>query len=216
MAFSSVLSLVTSEHDECLRKSITPNAALHHDKSRWRMLAARSGGIEMRQRFFGVLKAFVLGSVLLVSGAHADDGVPPCPDLNGQLLPVMNGAVAQWKHTMRNQWRHRARIQGYIDSVFDDHSGHHHFGLQISPDRSDDIEVIYNEDFGPMPELRPGMRVEACGDFIVATAPSNGYPASPLGAIIHWVHMNPAGSGHPPGYVWIDGVLCGQQPENAN
>ena len=34
---------------------------------------------------------------------------------------------------------------------------------------------------------------------ITSTAQSGPYPASPDGAILHWVHMNPQSKGHPPG-----------------
>jgi hypothetical protein len=153
--------------------------------------------------------------LLVTTAAFAEDPIPPCPDLDGSALPVMNEPVAQWKHTQPNQWRHRARLQGYVDMIYRDRNGHQHFGMQIDRNNADAIEVIYNEDFGPLPELHAGMRIEACGDFIVSTRPSHNYPASPLGAIIHWVHMNPDNRGHPPGYLWIEGTLCGQDPTHA-
>ena len=143
------------------------------------------------------------------------DQIPDCPDLDGSALPVVNNYVLQWKQTKPNQYRHRARVRGYLTRLFPDHNGHHHFEIQIGANPTDTLEVIYNEDFGPLPTLQKDTKVEACGDFIVSTAPAGGFPRSPDDAIIHWVHTNPSGKGHPPGYLVIDGTLCGQDGENA-
>jgi hypothetical protein len=78
----------------------------------------------------------------------------------------------------------------------------------LGPAPDDTIELVYNDSFGELPELRLGMDVEACGDYITSYAPSGPYPASPDGALVHWVHHNPHGS-HPDGYVVIDGKVFG-------
>ena len=59
------------------------------------------------------------------------------------------------------------------------------------------------------------MSIEACGDYITSTAQSGPYPPSPDGAILHWVHMNPAGRGHDAGFLAINGTLYGQDAANA-
>ena len=167
--------------------------------------------------------AFRALGVLLVLvpsvAALADDAIPVCPDLDGSALPIMNSTVADWKHSEDNQWRHRARIRGTITDLYSDHSGHHNFGIKITDDAdknpNEAVEVIYNEDFGPVPALSEGMTVEACGDFILDRASQRLRRGPPLGAIIHWVHKNPKGKGHPSGYLWIDGTLCGQDAEHA-
>ena len=144
----------------------------------------------------------------------ADDVVPPCLSY-GRDLPINNQQVLHWKRTTPNQFRERAHVSGTIVQVFPDRNGHEHFVINIGKHGEDTIEVIYNQDFGPIPDPRIGMTVEACGDYITSTARSGPYPASPVGAIIHWVHANPSGRGHDPGFVVIDGKLCGQDAEGA-
>ncbi len=75
--------------------------------------------------------------------------------------------------------------------------------------------MIYNEDFGVLPDLNKDSVAQACGDYITSTDRSGPYPASPDGAIIHWIHMNPRNVGHPSGFLIIDNVLYGKDYENA-
>ena len=84
--------------------------------------------------------------------SFAQSAVPSC--LSGaQELLVNNAAVIQWKNNSKNQYRNRAHIQGTLVKVFPDHSGHHHYEIQIGGNQSDLIEVIYNEQFGPVPNV---------------------------------------------------------------
>ena len=86
--------------------------------------------------------------------------------------------------------------------------------MQIGDEVTEVIEVIYNEAFGDVEEdVKVGDQVEACGDYITSNAPSGPYPASPDGAILHWVHMA-SGSGHPNGYLRINGMLYGDEQPN--
>jgi hypothetical protein len=153
-------------------------------------------------------------SIFLPSSAIAADAIPDCIAY-GRPLPVNNAQVLHWKRTTPNQFRERAHIQGTLQTLYADHSGHHHWQVQIGSQTQDTIEVIYNEDFGAIPTPQVGMNIEACGDFITATAQSGPNPPSPDGAIVHWVHMNPSSSGHLPGYLVVDGTLCGQDPSQA-
>ena len=123
---------------------------------------------------------------------------------HGKSLAVINEQVLKWKVSTSNEFLARARIQGTVDQVFPDHSGHRHFSLKIGPQANDHIEVIYNLSFGSLPTPSIGMSAEACGDYITSFAQMGTYPASPDGAIIHWVHRSP--SGHEPGYVILNGV----------
>ena len=162
---------------------------------------------------------FVIGLLFLQSAVAfgGSDSIPPCPDLDFRALPIINAQVLAWKQTEPNQFRKRARVRGRITQVLADKNGHRHFEIQIGPNENADvIEVIYNSEFGALPPLAKGLDVEACGDFIVSTAQSGPYPPSPAGAIIHWVHMNPAHRGHPPGYLWIEGTFCGQDISRAS
>lgn len=163
------------------------------------------------RRILGTLVVSVfLGSLT----AWAADVVPPCPAYNHNL-PINNEQVLHWKRTTPNQFRERAHIEGPVVQVYPDKNGHQHFEIQVGKYAEDTIEVIYNKDFGPIPTPAIGMMVEACGDYITSTAQSGAYPPSPAGAIIHWIHMNPAMRGHDPGFLMMDGSLYGQDAEHA-
>ena len=88
-------------------------------------------------------------------------------------------------------------------------------GVAVRGPAATTVEVIYNEAFGQMPTLNPGAIIEACGDFITAKSQSGPYPASPDGAIVHWVHKAP-NARHESGYVVVDGVVCGQNAGSAS
>jgi len=133
----------------------------------------------------------------------------------GRDLPINNAQVLHWKRTTSNQFQERAHVKGPVVRIFSDRSNHRHFEINIGRNVEDVLEVIYNEDFGEMPLPAEGAIVEACGDYITATAKSGPYPPSPSGAIIHWVHLNPSGRGHDAGFVVIDGVLYGQDVSKA-
>jgi hypothetical protein len=140
--------------------------------------------------------------------------VPDCMD-GDRVLPVNNDQVLDWKHSTQNQFRDRGHVHGNIVQVYPDKNGHDHFSIQIGKQSDDLIEVIYNQDFGTTPALHEGMEVEACGDYITSIAQSGPYPPSPVGAIVHWVHLNPKHSGHESGFLAIDGQVYGQDAENA-
>ncbi len=130
---------------------------------------------------------------------------------NGQALAINNDKVLQWKASTPNQYHDRGHVSGPVMRVFDDRPGHTHFEIQIGKSPNDVLEVVYNTEFGQLPDIQVGMQVEACGDYITATAKAGPYPPSPSGAIIHWVHTNPSGRGHDSGFLIIDGVLYGQE-----
>lgn len=133
----------------------------------------------------------------------------------GNIEGNNNDQVLRWKATSKNQFHARARVQGKVVRIYPDRNGHEHFSIQIGPKSGDTIEVVYNQNFGAVPEPEVGMDVEACGDYITSTGPAPApggktYPASPDGAIIHWVHFAPSRSGHTSGYLVVGGVLTGQ------
>lgn len=156
-----------------------------------------------------LLRSLMMGFIFTISGWAAATG--PIPDCmtRGRTLAIDNSQVLDWKKTTANQFHSRGHIQGLLVQALPDHSGHHHLSVQIGPDSNDTIEVIYNEAFGPMPNYHVGSTIEACGDYITSNQPTPRYPASPDGAVIHWVHAATNG-GHDSGYVVVDGVLCGQ------
>ena len=168
-----------------------------------------------RPTLLGFLFSAIAWAGFAGPGVYAADPVPVCLAY-GKPLAINNQQVLHWKRTTPNQFRERANIQGVIVEVYPDKNGHEHFAIQIGKYEEDRIEVIYNQDFGALPDrLQEGSLVQACGDYITSTAPSGPYPASPDGALVHWVHMNPSGRGHDPGFITIDGVLYGQDVEHA-
>lgn len=158
----------------------------------------------------------VLSGLYLYSSTPAAlaDAAPDCLD-RGTALPVMNDQVLHWKTSTQNQFQARAHVAGPVLKVYPDHSGHHHFEIQLGKDQTATLEVIFNEAFGAVPAIQPGMQVEACGDYITSTAQSGPYQASPDGAIIHWVHASPDPNRHPSGYLMLDGTLYGQDTAHA-
>jgi hypothetical protein len=152
---------------------------------------------------------------MLFSHAAFAWGVPECLS-EGRDLPIDNEQVLEWKHSTANQFLARAHVEGTVSHVFNDHSDHEHFLINIGSSPDDTLEVIYNEDFGTVPQPYVGMRVEACGDYITSTEQTGQYPASPAGAIIHWVHVNPRGRGHDSGFLVMNGQVCGQGPEQGS
>ena len=161
-----------------------------------------------------ILFLLVLNSVALADrrnqGNETPTQVPTCLGVHDEKLDLNPADVMEWKHSSKNQYHNRGHLKGNITKLYDSKNGHRHFEITFNDDRTQDtIEIIYNEDFGQLPQLELGESVEACGDYITSTAPSGPYPASPNGAILHWVHNNPSGKGHPPGYLVISNVLYG-------
>ena len=160
-----------------------------------------------------ILKVILLTALYSFSQAFADQ-VPTCLAQNGQVLQINNEQVLSFKQTSKDQFHSRGHIKGTLVNIFPDATGHHHMSVLIGPNNQDTIEVIYNEDFGSMPELQVGQIIEACGDYITARGTVGSYPASPDGAIVHWVHQSP-NPNHLSGFVVINGDVCGQEAENA-
>jgi hypothetical protein len=130
--------------------------------------------------------------------------IPSCDANNGAPLSVDNARVVEFKFSTPNQFLERARVKGPVTRILGRRPSHDHFEIQIGPRQQDTLEVVFNRDFGN-PAVKLGDAVEACGDYITSNAPTPRYQASPSGAIIHWVHENPRNSGHPHGYVVVNG-----------
>lgn len=153
------------------------------------------------------------------SVAYAGRGSPPCMANDHGALPLMNQQVLYWMENTPNQYMDRAYVDGRILKVLLDRKTHLHLQVQIGRNVGDTIEIVYNKGFGRLPMIIPGMYIEVCGDYITSRAPTSQYPASPEGALIHWVHVNtnsfrrgaPAPR-HEDGFLKIDGVLYGNRP----
>jgi hypothetical protein len=131
-----------------------------------------------------------------------------------QPLSINNRQVIHWKRTTANQYRDRAHVQGPIVSILKWKGDHAHLAVQIGKSKEDAIEIIYNQEFGRLEDPELGWIIQACGDYITSRSASGPYPASPLGALIHWVHANPKGRGHQNGFLYMNGKLFGQNLEN--
>ncbi len=154
-----------------------------------------------------MLKIGMLVTVVVSLLSCISYALPACLDNSGQALSLNNAQVLQWKQANQDQFHSRGHVKGPLVRNYPDYTGHTHFEMQVGPNASDTVEVIYNQSFGQLPTLTPGMDMEVCGDYI--TTGTQGHGASPDGAIIHWVHNNPSGQGHPSGYVAVSGVAYG-------
>jgi len=180
-----------------------------------------------------VSKAVLLGAVFFSQLALAAGDVDPKCISNGQELVVNNSDVIHWKKSTANQFLARAHVQGVIGSIYPDKSGHKHFQILLDQGAGETLEIVYNLSFGALPNLKAGMTVEACGDYITSNAATSAYPASPDGAILHWVHsggsvalpmdaaeneialendlMMSASTKHDSGYLEINDVVYGEK-----
>ncbi|MBC7693703.1 MAG: DUF3465 domain-containing protein [Methylotenera sp.] len=160
--------------------------------------------------------ALALSLTLCTQLALAGNDVDPKCISNGQDIGINNAEVIHWKHTTKNQFLARAHVQGTVSKVFPDHSGHKHFEIKLDAGAGETLEIVYNLSFGKLPALAAGMPVEACGDYITSNAATSAYPASPDGAILHWLHGTGKGQGsglataHDAGYLEISDVIYGQ------
>ena len=152
------------------------------------------------------LAGLFLSFTITSSFSFADPNLDCLDKSNHAMVTFNNVQVAQWKTSTPSQYRDRGYVQGTIDKVFPMHTGHAHFSLALDQNPANDIEVVYNSEFGALPQLSVGQTVVACGDFINTGYSGGG--GSPDGAIIHWVHYNPGtrptDAGHPNGYLLIN------------
>jgi len=156
------------------------------------------------------MKRFVLAIALAwsASALALEGNAPNCVDFNGQVLPVNNQQVVQYKQTTKNEFHARAHVNGTVTQLYSNQTGHQHFQMTMEG-TSQTLEVVYEMNFGKIP-VQVGASVEACGDYITSNAPYQGYPVSPDGALIHWVHRSDT-SKHPQGFVIENNVVYGQQ-----
>lgn len=164
----------------------------------------------------------VLASVFSFT-AHAyleNEKTPACMDGN-QEVQIDNEQVLVWKKTTKNQYLDRGYVSGTVSKLPFMKNGHSHFFIKIGPGAKDNLEIIYNVEFGSMPKVKMNETVIVCGDYITSTKPTGRYEASPAGAIIHWIHWNPANRAsskkHEHGFIQFGSNLVGfdDAPESA-
>lgn len=181
----------------------------------------KMAGMKKGWSMLGLAAVLTLFSTPLFADLGADEGADggardwqsqsaiPCM-AGGNPIPINNDQVLEWKKNTPNQYRDRGHVSGIVSRIFSNKNDHNHFEIQIGKLPGEVLEVVYNMNFGRLPNIKNGMNVVACGDYITATQQSGPYPPSPSGAIIHWVHMNPSGKGHESGFLVIDGTIYGQ------
>lgn len=140
--------------------------------------------------------------------------LPPCYDTDRSEIRQNNRDVLNWKDNSKNQFKARALVEGVIVGTLLDRRSHLHLEIDLTPengsaDRSENLEVIYNKEFGTVTKVTPGMKIAACGDYITSREQAGNYPPSPVGAIIHWVHASNDLGRHQNGYLVIDSTLFG-------
>lgn len=140
---------------------------------------------------------FAIANDQSLSALQAD-----CTD-GGQILSVDNEKAIQLRSQKPSGFKTRLLVSGTVDAVFPDQTGHRHFSVKIGPNVDDHIEVIFNLRVGSLPIPYVGEEATACGDYIVSKSQNSGYPASPDGMIIHWVHRS--SGGHEPGFTILNG-----------
>ncbi len=158
--------------------------------------------------FFGLqsVGAFALGTV--PSDPPAIPNNLHCLDKQRQSMTYNNSQVVTWESSTPDQYLDRGLVYGTIQTIYPNKTGHTHFALSMAGGGG--IEIIYNDEFGELPALKPGMQVIACGDYITV-GPKARLP-SPMPAILHWVHFNPGtrdGGRHPGGFLIIGGSPYG-------
>ncbi len=167
--------------------------------------------------------AFLSVSLTFISISFADtDAAFNCEDVNGSLINVNNEQVLNWKKSTQNQFLARANVRGVVMKLLPSRNGHVHFVIALGKNmqadsmcESDTLEVVYNVAFGnmnPQTDLKPGQRVQACGDYITSIKDTGRYQKSPACGIIHWVHKNVRDDRHKDGYLFVEGRFYGKNP----
>jgi hypothetical protein len=151
--------------------------------------------------------------------AVEETNLPTCLDKNRQAIRGDNNAeVLRWKEQTKNQYKDRALISGVLVGVILDRKSHLHLEVNLtgdenSKDAREHIEIVYNKSFGEVAAVSPGMKVQACGDYITSNEQSGPYKPSPMGAIVHWVHKSNTPDRHASGFLAIDGKVYGLEDE---
>jgi hypothetical protein len=147
-----------------------------------------------------------------------------CLDANKKpIAQSSNEQVLMWKQTTQNQFQSRALVDGVVVAILPAPADGDHTKFAIDMDRNertkgDQLELVFNNEFGDMSSLRIGSHVIACGDYITSNQDTARYRASTYGAILHWLHYNPGnrdGGKHAHGFVIIDNKMIGSNPASS-
>ncbi len=130
--------------------------------------------------------------------------IPVCYNNKDKVL-IDNHQALSLRDFMENGFKTRALLEGTLVSVLENKQGHTHLEIDLDNDSQtldDRIEVIYNNEYGDLPDLKKGDRLIACGDFIL-----DAY--SPYKAIIHWLHKSLNVKKHNDGFLVINNIVFG-------
>ena len=193
--------------------------------------------VRSKGSFFGVCFLVSLTSASLSQASAYKNDNPPCEktpafstgvatqlqmgcmnfDKKSQL-PWMNTWVMKWLKIGERKCRMRAMVKGVVVNRFDDSTGHRNYEFDLDNDGRGDLTLVYQNEFGTLPDVAPGTTVVACGDFIKddSIQHKDGRTIT-LPGLIHWVHSNDGARDHgtclhPDGFLNINGVNYGVSP----
>lgn len=146
---------------------------------------------------FLILAAFTLGNTYA--------SIPSC--MNKKVrLDIDNHQVINLRDFMEQGFKTRALVEGSLVVMMENRQGHTHLEIDLDQNLAtfdDRLEVIYNNNYGDLPNVQEGDKIIACGDFIVDKH-------SPHKAVIHWLHKSPNPKSHDHGFLAINGIIFGK------
>lgn len=120
-------------------------------------------------------------------------------------LQIDNNKAINIKLFQGHGFKTRAYLKGIAIQEIKKSQGHTHIEVDLnlsSEDNDDQIELIFNNQYGVLPEIKGGEEIVMCGDYIVDHYSKNK-------AIIHWVHKSPNQKKHNHGFIIINNVVYG-------
>ncbi len=166
-----------------------------------------------------ILALTLLASLNSAPARAADSNAAPTCMGTDSALTIDNERALELKNSNSGA-AIRANVAGKVERIFKEQCNskgtcHDHFEIRLGENSDDVLEVVYSMDFGDLPKLQIGDDVQACGDFINTNVNPKRGPASPSGAIIHWVHRSTC-MDHESGFVTINGTLFGFDKDRKN
>jgi hypothetical protein len=122
-----------------------------------------------------------------------------------ETLQIDNNKAVNIKLFQEHGFKTRAYLKGFAIKETENRQGHTHIEVDLnlsSEDNDDQIELIFNNQYGDLPDIKGGEEVIMCGDYIVDHYSKNK-------AVIHWVHKSPNQKKHNHGFIIINNVVYG-------
>ncbi len=143
-------------------------------------------------------------STVFIVVSSTTSASPSCFDKK-ITLEIDNQKALNIKNSMEKGYKTRAFISGTIIQTIENRQGHSHFEIDLDTDPttiSDRVEAVFNNEYGPLPEVVGGEKVLLCGDFIIDQY-------SPFQAVIHWLHRSYNSKKHDHGFMIINDQVFG-------